>query len=240
MVEQGKSTIISVVLFSLTGFLSSFFFTGGTGIAYAPVIFCSIIALCLSWKKDIIIPLHTLLLLGFFAYAGITFFWSTAPYITLVSWLIFLTLPISYLLGRGIYTNDHIKDISLYLLIGFGVLSSLYGIIDLLLHDRDRLTALFANPNTFSAFLVLCLIPCTVFLLQNKPQKLLWSGLSLFFLIIILLTGSRSGLLTAIIALTVIFSFSQGRDKLIYASVLLFLSLVIIDWSSVFLLIVKS
>lgn len=81
--------------------------------------------------------------------------------------------------------------------------------------NKSRLTSSFSNPNTCSALIVLCLIPSTMFFVKatEQLQKILWGLITLLFISILILTGSRSGLLSGICAITLLFTLISHPKK---------------------------
>ena len=223
-IKQVRTQTTALILFTLSSFLSSFLFTGGTDTHYLPALCFCIIALIFTWSKGqkIEIPLHSFIYGLFILHAGSSFFWSGAPYISLVTWLILCMAPLSYLLGRvtlKTYPKRAYALISAF--IGFGIFMCFYGIWDFYVGSAHRKSSIFSNPNTFSAFLVLCLIPCGTFLFQESKHKhhapLLWGGLCALFIACIIMTGSRSGLITAVFALTAVVLLTRNTGKMRYA-----------------------
>lgn len=222
--KQTKTQTTALILFTLSSFLSCFLFGGGTDTSYLPALcFCSI-ALVFTWSKaqKIEVPLHSFIYGLFILHAGSSFFWSGAPYISLVTWLILCMAPLSYLLGRIIlktYPKGAYSLISA--LIGFGIFMCFYGIWDFYVGAEERMSSIFSNPNTFSAFLVLCFIPCSALFLQKTEHKhyapLLWGGLCALFIACIIMTGSRSGLITSVFALISIVFLTRNAGKMRYA-----------------------
>ncbi len=218
--HASPSQILSLTLFALSGFICCFLFKGGTDISYMPALLLTSMGVFLAWSptRRIEIPLHSFIYGLFLLYAGLSFFWSGAPYITLTTWLIICMMPISYLLGRCLLDfSPRAIHHSFVAFITIGALSCLYG----LWIFNVRLHSVFSNPNTYAAFLVLSLIPCAVFFIQKrKPHRYIWGFLSALFIIALLLTGSRSGLLTALFSLTLIFTGLSQKN--IWKYVLLF------------------
>ena len=215
MVDKHTSTIISLLLFGVSGFLCSFFFTGGMGISYAPAIIFTSLAIFAGLPKGerLELPFHSFLFGLFWLYAGASFLWSNTPYISLVSFLILSIVPISYLLVTVLYKRCQEKGTtsSIHILVGFGVLFSLYGFWNFYTGNQTRLSSFFANPNSFSALVVLCLIPCAVLLTHETKRALLWGGLSFLLLATLIFTGSRSGLVTLSVALALILFLSSSK-----------------------------
>lgn len=204
MVEKNISRIASIALFTLSGICSSFFFSGEYDISYAPSLIFLGIALCISWKQKqtVSIPVHTSIYGLFLLVAMGSFFWSNAPYISLVSIIVATIVPIGYLLTR-LFFSEH-KSLSytpIITVISIGLCFSFYGIFYMVQHNELRLSSVFSNPNTFSALLVLCCIPAFLFFMNAKSSKkhILWGLISALFITTLVLTGSRSGLLTTII-----------------------------------------
>ncbi len=222
MVETDKTTIASIFLFSISGLLASFLFSGETSIYYAPTIILTIFALFLSWKEHIRIPLHTLILFAFIIFSALSFFWSSAPYISLVSWLAISILPISYLTVRHIlqrFPNNGAQKIT-YVLITLVLILCIYGFYSSYIENSSRLSSVFANPNTFSSLISICLIPSIIYLTKSG-NKLLWIAVSLLLIISLILTGSRSGLLTSVITISLIFYFTPINNKQKYIALLI-------------------
>ena len=109
-----------------------------------------------------------------------------------------------------------------------------------------RISSTLQYANTFAAFLILQFFVAVGFLLEKKSLilKVVYGTLSLLFLITLLLTQSRGGIIAFILALIIYFVLARGNDRKISALglagvILVFASLVLIK-SNLFLPVIKS
>ena len=210
---------MAISLFALSGGLCTLFFAGGMGISFMPaLVFCTA-ALIIAWSNDkpIEVPFHTLIYFAFCGICALSIFWSNVPYASLASFLVLSIMPLTYFIGRTT-TNAQKTPLGLYLLVIVGVSCGLIGGLQSYLINANRLTFIFANPNLFSAFIVVCLTISIGFAALAAPSakvsKALWLIAALFLLIILMLTGSRSGLVAALSTTGFIWLFLGRAQKL--------------------------
>ncbi len=109
-----------------------------------------------------------------------------------------------------------------------------------------RISSTLQYANTFAAFLILQFFIAVGFWLEKNSltAKLVYGSLSLFFLVTLLLTQSRGGIIAFVITLIIYFIFAKGSDRKLsalgLAGVVLAFAFLVLIKSDLFLPVIKS
>lgn len=130
----------------------------------------------------------------------------------------FLIGLIIFYLFSNISNNKLLNKIGNYFIIGI-LISSMFGLYNYFLGANQfyRLQGLFKNPNHL-AFAINFITPFLFFKLKNENRKFLNFILIIFFTTIVILTGSRTGLLIQVLSLFfLVIIFTKNIFNIIFA-----------------------
>lgn len=178
-----------------------------------------------NYNNDIKLPKSTLsnLIFIFSIWCLLTVFWSPLPHITFTTGLIILSVSIALCL-YFLLTIKFIKWETLWItIIVFGIALALHGFYQLSIGIKEP-SSIFANQNTFAAYLNLIILPTAgYFLISNKPINT--SILGVFYFILVYsaaLPGSRGATLGQILGIIFILFIARkhiplNRTKILIA-----------------------
>jgi len=137
----------------------------------------------------------------FFAWAGISIFWSINMHRTLVEFLQLSSYGLTFLLAATLNKDNIIRVGRIILITGLGV--ALFGLSQYLLLDSSRIESTLTNSNMFGIFmLMLFLIGWGYYL--RLPNRYL-AVVCVIFLVALALSGSRGSFVTLGLALPLLF-----------------------------------
>ncbi len=169
-----------------------------------------------------------------------TALFSPRPYSALRSWIFFAGMGlVPFIIINTFNTREKLKKL-LFLLLFSGLIFSIYGLIDVILsattpgeHFRLTFTSTFYNHNHFAGFLE-CILPFAISsILFNREEK---EGKSLKYILLsailfatLLLTFSRGGIISFVIALLIVVmlylnNFRIFVPTLLVSSIILYLT----------------
>ena len=199
-------------LLVLAAFGIAMFFEGYQDLHYAPAALSLLVFACLaiipSFYKGLKVPsaASAVLLFIFWLYVTMSLSWSTVPFASLVTYLIFIALPLTFF--APILSIDKEKWLSL---ISSGlfcclIAAALWAVIQFVFYQDvfgNRAHHPLPNPNNLAGLLSLGFIPSLALLLYAKDKSwtlLLSLGLSLLFISGMIATQSRGALIACLIA----------------------------------------
>ena len=180
------------------------------------------------YKEDINLGLKSPLLWYslYLLWCGLSFIWSIYYIRTMMELIQLLLYGAVFFISSRLDDEDSLKVTSVVLLIASGI--ALLGILEYIFITNSRIVSTFTNPNPFATYLLI------LFLFSwgtglNSNRKTTYSA-SLIFLVALLLSGSRGGYISTIIALPFMFIGCNKKElieKVIKTLVLFFLALMI-------------
>ncbi len=202
----GHPLIFLPALAILGGFGFSLFFEGYRDIIYAPAILCLVAAAltaCLPalWSAaHVPRALPALLLLTFCTYVTLSLTWSTVPYASLVTWLVFLSLPLVFFsLLIPAQNNLLLAAAGSSLAAAVGVLA-LWAVVQAglgyITHGEPRAGGPLPNPNNLATILNMGLLSFMALTLGIKNRgRSFYAALALTLIVFagLLSTQSRGG-----------------------------------------------
>lgn len=194
----------------LAAFSLSLFFTGYRDIIYAPAVALLLLAAgfvvipCFWRGCDIPSGAAPLLLFALWIYITLSMLWSTVPFASMVTWLVFIALPVTFFFlsmpqDRRIYLIVAAGTLlaALAVLGGWAVVQSAWGLYGARAHHPLH------NANDLAALLNLGLLPALAYLVYtNDRGRIFYAAVAAAVLMFggLLATQSRSGLLFALAA----------------------------------------
>ena len=167
-------------------------------------------------------------LLWYFLYllwCGLSFIWSIYYMRTMIELIELILYGSVFYMTLQLDEENNFKVISVVLLIG--TLIALLGILEYIFIANRRITSTFTNPNPFATYLLILFLFSWGLALSTDKKATRVSAF--IFLLGLLLSGSRAGFLSTIIALPMIYIGSKGRElveKLIKTLILLIFALI--------------
>ncbi len=232
-----KPSIIIGTLSLLGAFGLSLFFEGYQDIIYAPATLLLLVPACLiilpSFWTGAQIPASATALLMFLFWLYVTFSlsWSSVPFSSLITYLVFISLPLVFftlLMGRN--RETWLKTGTTALMLALGILSG-WAILQstvFLQEFGSRAHHPLPNPNNLAGLLNLGLLPAMAwFLFPGKKKSLHYAALALTLILFtgLLATQSRGGLISFLIAAPLLFMSLQTTIKQNWKSFVLLLVL---------------
>ena len=154
----------------------------------------------------------------------LSFIWSIYYIRTMMELIELLLYGAIFLITSRLDDEANEKVMSVVLLVGSGI--ALLGILEYIFITNSRIVSTFTNPNPFATYLlVLFLFSWGTGL--NSSRKITYAA-SLIFLVALLLSGSRGGYISTLMALPFIFIGSKQKEligKLIKTIILFFIAL---------------
>ena len=194
----------------LAAFSLSLFFTGYRDIIYAPAVVLLLLAAGLAvipcfWRGcNIPFGVASLLLFALWLYITISMSWSAVPFTSMVTWLVFVSLPVTFFSlslpqDRRTYIMATARALlgALALLGGWAIVQGAFGLYGVRAHHPLQ------NANDLAALLNLGLLPVLAYLIYKKDRNMAFYGAALAAVLMfggILATQSRSGFLFAFVA----------------------------------------
>lgn len=151
-----------------------------------------------SLKVNILEPDFWLLLFLFFAL--LSFFWSVYQIRTVIEWLQLLSYVLVFFLIRRISKSDVNSIIKISLITGSGI--GILGILEYIFINTGRMVSTFYNPNPLATYLMMMLL-FTLGISIRKDNNIYYI-VSIIFGTSFILTGSRGGFLSFLIALPLV------------------------------------
>ncbi len=228
------STLIGTILV-LAAFSIAMFFEGYRDIHYAPAALAllafSCIAIIPSFWKNFQVPATPAALLVFtlWLYVTLSLSWSSVPFASLVTYLIFIAFPLSFfapLLAPN--REGWLKTIGTGLFIALAI-ASLWAIIQSLFFQDtfgSRAHHPLPNPNNLAGLINLGLLPALALFMIVKEKSWLFLGaliLALVFFAGLLATESRGGLLSTLIAGTILITTLRHHPPVFWQRLLIFI-----------------
>lgn len=209
--ENLKAGNVTGSILFLAGFVLSLFFTGYEDLHYAPALLCLLAGACLAvlpaFRRGLQFPAAppATLLFIFWLYVSLSLSWSSVPYASLVTYLVFLSMPLSFFaLTLAPDRQAWIYSTGALLFAALGVLA-LWAVMQVAFFAEtygNRAHHPFINPNSLAGLLNLGLIPAFGLALYQKKKA--WAVLAALFFIALLATGSRGAGLSALIAAVIL------------------------------------
>lgn len=196
----------------LAAFTSGLFFTGYRDIIYAPAVLFVMLAFCAAavpcFMRGCNLPSGAvpLLLFALWLYVTLSLTWSSVPFASLVTWLVFICLPLTF------FTLSLPPDNRPFIVAAAGVLLSALALLGgwafvqgVFLRGIFGARAHYPllNANDLAALLSLGLFPVLAYLLHVRERgRMFYAAAAVALLIFggLLATQSRSGLLFALLA----------------------------------------
>lgn len=219
IISNLKALIFAVLLAS--GFVLSSFMQGYQDIHYAPVLALLSLALVFSLSRpSLALPISgaALCILLLWALYAIAFAFSTIPFISQVSFLIFCAFPLAFL-GVSFWGEDQprlITPLASLSALAFGALAICAIYHALFIPDglyASRAHWPFINPNSLATVLTIGLIPFAGLALgcAERKRKIILSLITLLLYAGLIATASRGGLLAATIGGAVLLGLNRAR-----------------------------
>lgn len=145
----------------------------------------------------------------FILWALISLFWSISPIRTVVESIQLISFLLVYLLARKLKREGLNKRIKVLFIVAGGI--ALLGFLEYLFVSGSRISATFTNPNPFGIYMVMMFFLALSMAIRIKSKT--YSFLSILFLSLVLLSGSRASMGAMVVALIIPF-FGMGRSEL--------------------------
>lgn len=192
------------------GFAFSLFFHGQDNVLFAPAFLCvlagALIPLLTAVWRDAFLPkaLPALLLFAFWLYVTASLFWSTMPYASLLTWLVFSCLPLLFIaLAVSPQRDAYVAAAGGMLHVGLVALG-LWAVLQVTLFDGfgSRAAHPMINANNLASILNLGLLPLVAVCLALRGRGWLFYASLAGALILfagLLMTESRGGFISFVI-----------------------------------------
>jgi O-antigen ligase len=192
------------VLLILIAFGLSLFFNGYRDLIYAPAIILLLIAGCLSILPPVLngrlnLPasLTAMLMFGLWVFITLSLSWSSVPYASLVTYLVFCCLPLAFLMPLTAEKWEPVLAVCKGLCGGAALLAG-WAVVQFLFIPGDfaqRAQGPFSDPNALAALLSLALLPLLglYFGVTGRDRGWIWP-LAVLVIAGILATESRAAL----------------------------------------------
>lgn len=204
-----RAAVLSALL--LAAFVCGLFFTGYYDIIFAPAVLCVMLAFCgtvvpcLARVCNVPSGSAALLLFFLWLYVTLSLMWSTVPYASLVTWLVFLCLPATFFaLSMPPDNRSLIMGAAGMLLAALTLLGGWTAVQGLFLRETFGMRAHhpLPNANDVATLLNLGLFPVLAYLfhVRERGRAFLMVALAAGLIFAgLLATQSRSGLLFALL-----------------------------------------
>lgn len=205
------SILLSAALV-LTAFGVSIFFEGYRDIHYAPAAIALLGFACIgivpAFWKGFQIPSSpaALLVFSLWLYVTLSLSWSSVPFASLVTYLVFMAMPLCFFTPLLAGNRDGlVKTLSMALFIFISIAAGWAVIQFLFLQETygSRAHHPLPNPNNLAGLINLGFLPALALFMVVKEKSWLFLGSLLLVLIFfagLIATGSRGGIISAIIA----------------------------------------
>ena len=208
-----QSMIIPLLL--AAAFSTSLFFGGYQDITYAPALILMLLAAFFALihikRSAIAFPAAppAMFLFAFWLFATISLTWSSVPFSSLITWMIFLTTPLVFLtLLTAANKENIIKHTALLAISGLSILAA-YAVYQYITPGgpyEGRAHLPLPNPNSLGGLLAMAVPPLiALFLHQKDKRALIVFAATLLILAGTFATGSRGAIIALIVALIVQF-----------------------------------
>ncbi len=219
-IKTAQNFILPLLL--TAAFTISLFFGGYQDLIYAPAVFAlltaSLVALIVIKRPAVTFPVapSALLLFTFGLYVTLSLSWSSVPFASLVTWLIFLSLPLTFLSLLTTANRDTaIKLTAAFIGTGLCILSAyaLYQYITPGGGYEGRAHDPLPNPNSLGGLLAMAVPPLTALYLHSKGKmSYITLAATLLTFAGTLATGSRGAMIALVLALVVLFIALRGTS----------------------------
>ena len=212
--------------FLLAAFSFGLFFTGYRDIIYAPAVLCVLLAACVAVIPSFWRVCHVpsgaapFLLFAFWLYITASLLWSSVPFASMVTWLVFISLPVTFFaLSAPQDSRRYIVTAAGAMLGALAILGSWALLQSTLLRNVYGMRAHhpLPNANDLAALLNLGLFPVLAILLGRREGRgiLFYVAAAAAALIFggLLATQSRSGLLFFLAALVILLAVLRPALK---------------------------
>lgn len=206
-------------------FAASLFFTGHRNIIYAPAAFLLLAGACVAvipaFRRRCSAPVSAAAFLLFVLalYVTVSLVWSTVPFVSMVTWIVFIALPVTFFSlsvpedRRALIVSCTCALLAILSVLGGWAIAQAVFFADI--YDRRAHHPLL-NANDLAALLNLGLFPVLSFLLWRRQRdKYFYAAIAAAFVIFggLLATQSRSGFLFMLIAAGLLFAIHRPPLK---------------------------
>jgi O-antigen ligase len=198
------------------GFITALFMAGYQDIHYAPALMMILIALGLAYSRtDAVLPISGVAIgvYGLWMLAALSLAFSTIPFTSQIAFSIFCTFPLCFLIGSQLRRGEAallsvFAAVLVAVLSTAAILHSFFGEIAF----SNRAAWPFQNPNLLAATLTPLLIAASGIALTaiNRKTALLFGAAALIGFAGLVATGSRGGMLSALIPLALLAMLCRG------------------------------
>ena len=144
-------------------------------------------------------------------WCGLSLIWSIYYIRTMMELMELLLYGTVFFITTRLNHEGSRKTISVVLLIGSGI--ALLGILEYIIVTNKRIVSTFTNPNPFGTYLLILFL-FSWGIAVNVNRKIYY-GISSIFLVALLLSGSRGGYISTLIALPFIFIGCNKKELIV-------------------------
>jgi O-antigen ligase len=145
----------------------------------------------------------------FTLWAFVSIFWSISPIRTAIEGIQLIAFLLVYIISRIISKEGLDKLFKVLLLVSGGI--AFLGILEYLFVSGSRILATFTNPNPFGIYMVMIFLVVLSLSIRNKSKS--YFVLSVLFLSVVLLSGSRASIGALAVSLIIVF-FGLDRSQI--------------------------
>lgn len=145
----------------------------------------------------------------FTLWAFISVFWSISPIRTVIEGIQLIAFLLVYIITIKLTKEGLDKLFKVLLLVSGGI--AFLGILEYLFVSGSRILATFTNPNPFGIYMVMIFLVALSLSIRNKSKS--YFALSVLFLSVVLLSGSRASIGALVVSLIIVF-FGLDRSQI--------------------------